>query len=67
MTREKKKKELQINNSFFILEEFKPRLNRYTSPASNHVTQRGRCGKVKVFTRDEIENFKVERERRLIW
>jgi Holliday junction resolvase RusA-like endonuclease len=53
------KREIAINNSYQILEEFKQRVKVYRLPLKKF-KYRGRSGKPKIYTRKEIENYERE-------
>ena len=58
-----KAKEDKINNSYQILEEFSQRSGAYHCPLprkKQRVTHyRGRSGKVKIYTEEEIKNYEL--------
>jgi len=56
----KKRKELQINNSFQILKEFCPRLPSYMAPKKSNYPEFNQPGKVKVFTPEEIILYRMK-------
>ena len=52
----------QINNSYFIKQEFEQKSKAYHPPLSRKMqrtSHRGRSGKVKVFTEEEIFLYQV--------
>ena len=56
----KEKKENAINNSYFIKELFNQKVNIYRPPLSKkmqRVEDKGRNGKVKIFSRKTLTHF----------
>lgn len=58
-----KLQEIQINNSYFIKQEFKQKAKAYHAPLpmkKQRVHKKGRSGKVRIFTEEEIFLYKMK-------